>query len=243
MTEEPTKLFVYGTLRVGRSNYGAIARFVLDVEPATTEGVLMNLGNFPALVPGPRPGIVEGEVLTVQPDALETTDQIEGVNHGFYERRQIEACLENGTVVQAWTYFYAKPEKIADYPRLLIDQKPVRTYAWRRDLGALAPQLTAAEYSYFERVAEAARRADLEALGRLIALAPTPRLRGHAFAAAAIHHAKRHENRRVAMRLLNKAVSLWTDDYKWIGGVPLIRDAIEYALTSPDFPSEVFGDH
>lgn len=242
MKEEPTKLFVYGTLRVGRSNYSAIARFVLDVEPARTEGVLVNLGSFPALVPGPRPGIVEGEVLTIKPDGLEITDRIEGVKHGFYERRMIEARVENGAVVQAWTYFYAKPRKIADYPRLLIDQKAVKVYAWRRSLGALAPKLTAAEYSFFERVAEAAKRADLEALGRLIALAPTPRLRGHAFAAAAIHHAKRHKNRRVAMRLLQKAVSLWTDDYNWIGGVPLIRDAIEYALTSPDFPTEVFGD-
>ena len=205
MKEEPIRLFVYGTLRVGRSNYSAIARFVVAVEPATTQGALVDLGSFPALVPGP--GIAEGEVLTIKPECFEITDRIEGTAHGFYQRRQIEVHLGSGAVVQAWTYFYANPERIAEYPRLIIEhQGAVKVYAWRRSLGALAPKLTAAEYSFFERIAEAARRADLAAIGRLIALAPSPRLRGHAFAAAAIHHAKRHKDRRVAMRLLKKAV-------------------------------------
>jgi gamma-glutamylcyclotransferase (GGCT)/AIG2-like uncharacterized protein YtfP len=131
MTNKPTKLFVYGTLRVAQGNHAAIARYVLDVEPATTQGILLDLGSFPALVAGT--GIVQGEVLTIEPEALATTDRIEGVSHGVYERRQVEARLESGAVVEAWAYFYARPEQIVGYPQLGIgEQGPVRIYGWRR---------------------------------------------------------------------------------------------------------------
>ena len=88
MSDDLIRLFVYGTLRVNRPNYPAIARHVIDVEPATVQGILVDLGSFPALIPGP--GIVQGELLALWSPALRITDRIEGVAHGFNVSRTAE---------------------------------------------------------------------------------------------------------------------------------------------------------
>ena len=129
MTEDPTKLFVYGTLRVGRSNHSAIARHVVAVEPATTQGILVSLGSFPALIPDP--GIVEGDLLTIEPEALEITDRIEGVAHSVYVRRKVDARLAGGDTVAAWAYFYGDPATVRDRPRLIARvENDMNVYAW-----------------------------------------------------------------------------------------------------------------
>jgi hypothetical protein len=136
--------------------------------------------------------------------------------------------LANGTTVKAWAYFFGNPFKIANYPRLLIDRREgVKIYAWRRNLGPWAPKFNGAEYSFFERVGEAARRHDLTALGRLINRAPTPRLKGHAIMVYAYHHSRQRGNRRVAMRLFKMAIGLWIDEWSFVMCVPLLKDGLE----------------
>jgi gamma-glutamylcyclotransferase (GGCT)/AIG2-like uncharacterized protein YtfP len=241
MSDGLIRLFVYGTLRINRANYAAIARYVVDIEPATVRGILLDMGSFPAMVPGT--GIVEGELLTVQPEVLRITDRIEGVAHGFYQRRRVKARRQHGSVVWAWAYFYANPTKIADYPRLIIDyQNSVPVFAWRRFLGDLAPQLTAAEYCFFERVGEAARRGDLTSLGRLINKAPSRRMRGHCIEIFAIHHAHQRRNRRVAMRLMRMVAAAYVDEWEFMRGVHLYRAVVESALTDPGWGRQILGD-
>jgi gamma-glutamylcyclotransferase (GGCT)/AIG2-like uncharacterized protein YtfP len=131
--QQATRLFVYGTLRPGQFNFIRIERFVVACEPATIEGELVDLGAFPALVKGD--GIVEGDMLTLQPTALRITDRIESYRpkdrRGLYLRRAIAVTLAEGSKVRAWTYFFGWPERLADYPRALVghrDGRPV--LAW-----------------------------------------------------------------------------------------------------------------
>jgi gamma-glutamylcyclotransferase (GGCT)/AIG2-like uncharacterized protein YtfP len=104
---------------------------VIDIEAATIEGVLVDMGSsFPALVPGS--GIVQGEIVAVLPKALKNADRLEGIAHRFYERRRVIAWLDCGAVLWTWAYFYSNPAKIADYPRLVIDHdNGIDIYAWR----------------------------------------------------------------------------------------------------------------
>ena len=70
-------LFVYGTLMPGHGNHRRIERFVPSVfAPDESPASLVDLGAFPALIPGD--GLVEGVVLDIDDSALAITDQIEG---------------------------------------------------------------------------------------------------------------------------------------------------------------------
>ena len=112
----------------------------------------------------------------------------------------------------------------------------------KRRSGALAPKLSDQEFEFFELVAAAARKHDLRALARLVNKAPTPRLRGHALATYAIHHAARNKNRRVALLLLQMAVAEWVDEWDFLKGIRIIRDVVENALSDPDFERKFCGD-
>ena len=133
MSEITTNVFVYGTLMPGGSNYAQIEQHVIDCSPGTIDGVLVDLGAFPALLPGE--GQVKGVVLRVHPIALEITDWIEGYHQDrerclyFREKRMVQ--VDDGQEREAWTYFFANPASIVDYPRLVVDDcdgKPV--FAW-----------------------------------------------------------------------------------------------------------------
>jgi len=136
MPEITTNLFVYGTLMFGGSNYRQIESFVVDYKPGTIDGVLVDLGAYPALIEGE--GIVKGIVLEIDADAIEITDRIEGFqpdrSHSLYLRQQIIVQLETKEKRTAWTYLFANPDVIANSSRLVVDEidgTPI--FAWRND--------------------------------------------------------------------------------------------------------------
>lgn len=136
MNEMAQRLFVYGTLMPGESNYGQIEDCVVVTQSGTVEGLLVDLGAFPALVPGI--GIVRGVLLEINPAALKVTDRIEGYvpdrDRCLYLREEVTVFLKGGEGVTAWTYVFANPDSIADHPRLIvdvIDGKPIT--AWPRE--------------------------------------------------------------------------------------------------------------
>jgi gamma-glutamylcyclotransferase (GGCT)/AIG2-like uncharacterized protein YtfP len=114
------RLFVYGTLMPGHGNHRRIERFVLRARPGRITGILVDLGAFPALVPGD--GLVEGVLLEIVPSALSITDQIEGYapnrSDCLYVRKAGHVTLDDETQVTAWTYEFADPQRIRDHPRL-----------------------------------------------------------------------------------------------------------------------------
>ena len=133
MSEIATKLFVYGTLMPGQSNYRQIEDFVIDHKPGTIDGVLVDLGAYPALIPGD--GIVKGIMLGTKDDALEITDRIEGYRpdriRSLYVREEVAVRLEDGQEVIAWTYLFANSAGVVDCSRLVVGElNGVALHAW-----------------------------------------------------------------------------------------------------------------
>jgi len=142
-TLNTTWLFVYGTLRPGQANFSSIEKLVVAHQPATIEGELIDLGAFPALVPGH--GIVVGDLLTLQPEALEITDRIEGYQpehpSNLYDRREVVVTLTDGTIERAWTYFFAHPERLTGHPKALVGQRDGRRlFTWPINAGDSLPK-------------------------------------------------------------------------------------------------------
>jgi len=132
-TQDTTRLFVYGTLKPGFANYVAITSLVRSSCLSRTQGILVDLGAFPAMVDGE--GFVEGILLEVEPAAIEIADRIEGF-HGerdcsLYVRREVECQLHGGSHVGAWTYFFAAPEKIGLHQRCLVSEEDgIPVFRW-----------------------------------------------------------------------------------------------------------------
>ena len=124
-----TNLLVYGTLMPGASNHSLIERYVLHAVPGTAQAVLVDLGRFPALIPGN--GLVRGVLLTIDSTVLKICDTLEGVPH-FYRRNKTTVTLDDGSQIEAWVYEHADPARIADHPTLLVGHENGRpVYAWR----------------------------------------------------------------------------------------------------------------
>jgi gamma-glutamylcyclotransferase (GGCT)/AIG2-like uncharacterized protein YtfP len=127
------RLFVYGTLMPGYGNHRQIERFVLRARPGRINGILVDLGAFPALISGD--GLVAGVLLEIDPSALAITDQIEGYapnrSDCLYLRKTVRVTLDNETQVKAWTYEFAAPQRILDHPRMPLQViNDVVVYAW-----------------------------------------------------------------------------------------------------------------
>ena len=122
MADQTDQLFVYGTLMPRFSNYGRIADHVQSARPGTIQGVLIDLGAFPALIHGE--GRVEGMLLELDAAAIQVTDFIESFHpdqgSSLYLREMIQVDLDDGETVDAWTYYFANPAQIADHPRLIV---------------------------------------------------------------------------------------------------------------------------
>ena len=134
MSEIATNLFAYGTLMPGASNYRQIEDFVIGHKPGTIDGVLVDLGAFPALVPGE--GNVKGFMLRVKQETLEITDRIEGYHADrdrcLYVREEVVVRFENGQEATAWTYFFADPNSMTDCPRLVVaESEGIPIFVWR----------------------------------------------------------------------------------------------------------------
>lgn len=109
MTEQMTRLFVYGTLRPSESRWPAIEEFVARAEPAKLEGFRMHAlpEGYPAIEPGQ--GEVVGTLLHLEPAlvvaALAKADQIEGYIEGSPDSLYERVVVDVGGA-DAYTYVY-----------------------------------------------------------------------------------------------------------------------------------------
>ena len=106
-------LFVYGTLRpaasgaMGTDERGRLAEEARYLGPATTQGLLIDLGAYPGLVNGP--GLVHGDLYSLTGAAgtlawLDTYEGITGAVCDEYLRRVCPIAMPNGRIA-AWVYF------------------------------------------------------------------------------------------------------------------------------------------
>lgn len=114
----PAGVFVYGTLQRGQVRESAWPRRPLQILAAVTRGVLVDLGHYPALLPGD--GLVAGELWCFNPidlaATLETLDAIEGHSGSpddLYVRRQVQCRVCNGALYCAYAYFFNRPRRLA----------------------------------------------------------------------------------------------------------------------------------
>jgi gamma-glutamylcyclotransferase (GGCT)/AIG2-like uncharacterized protein YtfP len=133
-SNQTTQLFVYGSLMPGHFNYCRIERHVRGARHGRIPGILIDLGAFPALLPGD--GIVEGVALEIDPTALTITDRLEGYTPDrtacFYVRKKVIVDFDDGEQVTAWTYELGDPRRIEDHPRLVVREVGgVAVHAWR----------------------------------------------------------------------------------------------------------------
>ena len=85
-------VFVYGTLKRGHQRNHVLADQTF-IGPATTvaDYRMYDLGSYPGLIevaPGAGDQI-QGEIYRIDPTCLRQIDQIEAVDQGLYERREI----------------------------------------------------------------------------------------------------------------------------------------------------------
>jgi len=113
-------LFVYGTLRPPHRDtpaddsryYAHIADYVVAHQPATLAGAdLYDLGSYPAATPGQ--GLLQGDLLTLDPAALPIADGIEG--HPTFFRRQSVTVQTVDDNIDAWIYW--APPGLTKYKR------------------------------------------------------------------------------------------------------------------------------
>ncbi len=113
-------LFVYGTLREGGSNHAWLLRTHPEgLTRGWVTGRLFHLPTgYPALVPGPDPGVpppgpgwVWGDFVGYEDEgdldsALADLDPLEGVEEGLFTREILPVWLEGGQRYQAWVYLF-----------------------------------------------------------------------------------------------------------------------------------------
>ena len=102
-TESPDRVIVavYGTLRAGQHNHGALGAscFVRQAKTAPRY-TLYDLGvGFPGMVEGGESSVVV-ELYDVDAATLARLDGLEGIDHGLYERAAIE--LADGSHVTGY---------------------------------------------------------------------------------------------------------------------------------------------
>ena len=111
-------IFFYGTLmtpfnRPGRTR---IDPQLIFMGHGHIEAALFDLGMYPAAVPADHDAWVRGEVyaMTNAAAVLRVLDEIEGYKSAepdtsLYSRRLTRVTLDDGSVVEAWAYFYNAP--------------------------------------------------------------------------------------------------------------------------------------
>ena len=110
-------VFFYGTLMAGfdrRRRAGIDSKLTYRGRGAIRAS-LFDLGIYPAAVPAPE-GLVWGEVyeMTDQDAVIAALDDIEGYRQddpdkSLYARAVADVKMPDGTVEQAWVYFYNAP--------------------------------------------------------------------------------------------------------------------------------------
>ena len=110
------KVFVYGTLMHGEiRNPTLMSSSIGEPQPATSRGVMLNLGDYPGMIAGDE-GIIQGEVYQIDQvyPTLQTLDAIEGFygydsSHSLFTRTIVQIDSEHGPE-WAWTYVYNQQE-------------------------------------------------------------------------------------------------------------------------------------
>jgi gamma-glutamylcyclotransferase (GGCT)/AIG2-like uncharacterized protein YtfP len=110
-------VFFYGTLMAGfdRRRRAGIDTKLTYRGRGSIRAALFDLGIYPAAVPAPE-GMVWGEVYEMsEPEAvLVALDDIEGYRQddpdkSLYSRARADVTLPDGSIEQAWVYFYNAP--------------------------------------------------------------------------------------------------------------------------------------
>lgn len=110
-------VFFYGTLMAGfdRRRRAGIDTKLTYRGRGSIRASLFDLGIYPAAIPAPE-GVVWGEVyeMTEQDAVLAALDDIEGYrpddpDKSLYARSEAEVTMPDGSVEQAWVYFYNAP--------------------------------------------------------------------------------------------------------------------------------------
>ena len=92
-------VFFYGTLMAGfdRRRRAGIDDKLRYIGRGSIRGALFDLGIYPAAVAAPE-GHIWGEVY-----------RHDDPDRSLYMRKQVEVALPDGTLAQAWVYFYNAP--------------------------------------------------------------------------------------------------------------------------------------
>jgi gamma-glutamylcyclotransferase (GGCT)/AIG2-like uncharacterized protein YtfP len=110
-------VFFYGTLMTPFNRTGRLRldRHLSFKGRGTIRAALFDLGIYPAAVPA-SDSHVTGEVyeLTQPVPALRALDELEGYRPGdpetsLYTRTRTPVALDDGTIADAWAYFYNAP--------------------------------------------------------------------------------------------------------------------------------------
>lgn len=110
-------VFFYGTLMAGfdRRRRAGIDPKLTYMGRGAIKAALFDLGIYPAAVPAPE-GLVWGEVyaMTEPEPVLAALDDIEGYrpddpDRSLYSRAQAPVRMPDGSMEQAWVYFYNAP--------------------------------------------------------------------------------------------------------------------------------------
>lgn len=125
-------VFVYGTLRKGEQrDINRLRPAPRWLGPASVDGVLYDLGDYPGLVLEPEPGSgptrVKGDVYEIAGELEPLLDEIEGLSpqpNGEYAKRQVRVHLEpplgrNGKGLAApltCLVYEVTPERVAGCP-------------------------------------------------------------------------------------------------------------------------------
>ncbi|RKD22714.1 hypothetical protein BEP19_10685 [Ammoniphilus oxalaticus] len=106
-------VFVYGTLRTGEPNHHLLHHAQRIVEQCWTQGTLLDVGPFPALIPNRR-GRIYGELYLINEQQLQTLDQLEGF-HGQGKQNHFERIRQtihgDRSSLEAWVYVYPNSNK------------------------------------------------------------------------------------------------------------------------------------
>jgi gamma-glutamylcyclotransferase (GGCT)/AIG2-like uncharacterized protein YtfP len=115
--EEPSYLFVYGTLRKGVNNQ-VKEEIINDVEwigETEIPGRMYDIGRYPGAVPltNNERGVIRGEIIKIMyPERVfKLLDHYEGYNpeeldRSEYYRAKEKINLEDGQEIDAWVYWY-----------------------------------------------------------------------------------------------------------------------------------------
>ena len=115
------RLFFYGSLRKGEDNYERFTtewpEAMRDVASGCIRGFeLVNLGTHCSIVPGPADATVVGDVFDVSEELFTS---IEALETGYeYVRQTVDVEIGDGRNVTADVYGFARPDEIADKPRI-----------------------------------------------------------------------------------------------------------------------------